>query len=143
MPIKELTIAQASAATGYNASTIQRAARLGQIKARRAGKRWLVETASLMEFGQRRPHKRATGAKAGEPMQLDLSEEQVQEAKEILEESSPALIITEEPAQEPDWMNKTVFTYSDLLTQYQRGFIQGFKEGREATAEKVEAALHD
>ena len=73
MKQKEMTIQQASLLTGYAENTLQKACRDGEIKARRAGKRWIVETDSAMEFGHISPHERKSPAKPENIMEeLDL-----------------------------------------------------------------------
>lgn len=71
---KEMTIQQAAQLTGYHEATLTKACQDGRIKARRAGKRWIVETPSLLDFGQRKPHKAVR--EAVQENQLELPEKQ-------------------------------------------------------------------
>lgn len=146
---KEMNIQQASTLTGYHPATLTRACQTGEITARKAGRRWLVETASLLEFGQRPPHKAPRRRlqeeqleliQEAEPIQLDIIPDEVDQIRETIQEN-PIEEIT--PEIRGDWRNAPIFSYEDLMTQYQRGFMQGFTEGREATREKVEAILND
>ena len=153
---KEMTIQQAAQLTGYNESTLTRACQEGQIKARRAGRRWLVETPSLLEFGQRKPHK-ATRETVQEN-QLELPEKQpeapdmnelakqweddeLQRIAEIYEKAEKeALAARNEGLQAiipetrsarhtapEDWKKVLIATYEDLLEQYHRGVAEGFR----------------
>lgn len=152
---KEMTIQQAAQLTGYNESTLTRACQEGQIKARRAGRRWLVETPSLLEFGQRKPHK-ATRETVQEN-QLELPEKQPEApnmnelAKAWEEELQRIAEIDEEAEKEAqaarneglqtiapetrsarhtapeDWKKVLIATYEDLLEQYHRGVAEGFR----------------
>lgn len=151
---KEMTIQQAAQLTGYNESTLTRACQEGQIKARRAGRWWLVETPSLLEFGQRKPHK-ATRETVQEN-QLELTEKQPEApnmnelAKAWEDELLRIAEIDEEAAKEAlaarnegaqtiapetrsarhtvpeSWKEVPIATYEDLLEQYHRGIAEGF-----------------
>lgn len=151
---KEMTIQQAAQLTGYNESTLTRACQEGQIKARRAGRRWLVETPSLLEFGQRKPHKATR--ETVQDNQLELTEKQpeapdmnelakawedeLQRIAEIDEEAEkeaqtvrnegPQTIIPETRSARhtapEDWKKVLIATYEDLLEQYHRGVAEGF-----------------
>lgn len=151
---KEMTIQQAAQLTGYNESTLTRACQDGRIKARRAGKRWIVETPSLLEFGQRKPHK-ATRETVQEN-QLELTEKQPeapdtnelakawedesQRIAEIYEEAEKeAMAALNEGAQiivpetrsarhtvPESWKEVPIATYENLLEQYHRGIAEGF-----------------
>lgn len=151
---KEMTIQQAAQLTGYNESTLTRACQEGQIKARRAGKRWIVETPSLLEFGQRKPHKAVR--EAVQENQLELTEKQPEApnmnelAKAWEEELQRIAEIDEEAEKEAqaarneglqtiapetrsarhtapdDWKKVLIATYEDLLEQYHRGIAEGF-----------------
>lgn len=147
---KEMNIQQAATLTGYHEATLTKACQTGAIKARKAGKRWVVETASLLEFGQRPPHKAPRKKvqeeqlelpeQEPEALRLDLPEDEIDEIRETIQENP---IEEVKPDPRGDWKNAPIFTYEDLMTQYQRGFMQGFTEGREATKEKVEAIFND
>lgn len=151
---KEMTIQQAAQLTGYHEATLTKACQEGRIKARRAGKRWIVETPSLLDFGQRKPHK-ATRETVQEN-QLDLPEKQpeapdmnelakawedeLQRIAEIDQEAEKeALAARNEGLQAiipetrsarhtapEDWKNVLIATYEDLLEQYHRGIAEGF-----------------
>ena len=151
---KEMTIQQAAQLTGYHEATLTKACQEGRIKARRAGKRWIVETPSLLDFGQRKPHK-ATRETVQEN-QLELPEKQ-QEAPDMNElakawedelqriaeidqeaekealaarnEGLQAIIPETRSARHTapeDWKNVLIATYEDLLEQYHRGIAEGF-----------------
>ena len=151
---KEMTIQQAAQLTGYHEATLTKACQEGRIKARRAGKRWIVETPSLLDFGQRKPHK-ATRETVQEN-QLDLPEKQPEapdmnglakawedELQRIVEidqeaekealaarnEGLQAIIPETRSARHTapeDWKNVLIATYEDLLEQYHRGIAEGF-----------------
>ena len=151
---KEMTIQQAAQLTGDHEATLTKACQEGRIKARRAGKRWIVETPSLLDFGQRKPHK-ATRETVQEN-QLDLPEKQpeapdmnelakawedeLQRIAEIDQEAEKeALAARNEGLQAiipetrsarhtapEDWKNVLIATYEDLLEQYHRGIAEGF-----------------
>ena len=153
---KEMTIQQAAQLTGYHEATLTKACQEGRIKARRAGKRWIVETPSLLDFGQRKPHK-ATRETVQEN-QLDLPEKQpeapdmnelakawedeLQRIAEIDQEAEKeALAARNEGLQAiipetrsarhtapEDWKNVLIATYEDLLEQYRRGFAEGHRQ---------------
>ena len=144
---KEMNIQQAATLTGYHEATLTKACQTGEIKARKAGKRWIVETASLLEFGKRQPHKAPRTKSQDNQLalieqepQTEIQTDEVDEIEKLIQENS-----IQETAPEPkrEWRSEALFTYEDLLTQYQRGFMQGFAEGRDATKEKVEAILND
>lgn len=132
---KEMTIQQAAQLTGYHEATLTRACQEGQIKTRRAGRRWLVETPSLLEFGQRKPHKAAR--ETVQENQLELTEEnpQTPEIEKLAEEwetiaAQEATIIPETRSARhtvpEDWKEVLIATYEDLLEQYHRGIAEGF-----------------
>lgn len=151
---KEMTIQQAAQLTGYHEATLTKACQDGKIKARRAGKRWIVETPSLLEFGQRKPHKAVR--EAVQENQLELTEkqpeapnmnelakaweEELQRIAEIDEEAEKeALAARNEGLQAiipetrsarhtapEDWKKVLIATYEDLLEQYHRGVAEGF-----------------
>lgn len=151
---KEMTIQQAAQLTGYHEATLTKACQEGKIKARRAGRRWLVETPSLLEFGQRKPHK-ATRETVQEN-QLELTEKQpeapnmnelakawedellrIAEIDEEAEKEALAARIMKAEAIIPetrsarhtapeDWKKVLIATYEDLLEQYNRGIAEGF-----------------
>lgn len=137
--VKELTTKQAAAATGYHQSTIQHAAQHGLIKARKKGRVWFVEVPSLMEFGKITPYKRPAKPSPEEIMELtlDLDEEQIQEAKEILDKAQDVVLIAEEAQQNvQNWKESAVFTYEDMLEQYRRGMSDGYRNGFRAGYEE-------
>lgn len=151
---KEMTIQQAAQLTGYHEATLTKACQDGRIKARRAGKRWIVETPSLLEFGQRKPHKATR--ETVQDNQLELPEKQpeapdmeelakawedeLQRIAEIDQEAEnealaarnegPQTIIPETRSARhtapEDWKKVLIATYEDLLKQYHRGVAEGF-----------------
>lgn len=132
---KEMTIQQAAQLTGYNESTLTRACQEGQIKARRAGRRWLVETPSLLEFGQRKPHKATRETVQENQLELPEKQPEAPDMNELAEEwetiaAQEATIIPETRAARhtapEDWKKVLIATYEDLLEQYHRGVTEGF-----------------
>lgn len=132
---KEMTIQQAAQLTGYNESTLTRACQEGQIKARRAGRRWLVETPSLLEFGQRKPHKATRETVQDNQLELTEKQPEAPNMNELAEEwetiaAQEATIIPETRSARhtapEDWKEVLIATYEDLLEQYHRGITEGF-----------------
>lgn len=145
---KEMTIQQAAQLTGYNESTLTRACQEGQIKAIRAGRRWLVETPSLLEFGQRKPHKATRGTVQENQLELPEKQPEAPNMEELAEEwetiaEQEATIIPETRSARhtapEDWKEVLIATYEDLLEQYRRGFAEGHRQAlayREAGAKE-------
>lgn len=132
---KEMTIQQAAQLTGYHEATLTRACQEGQIKARRAGRRWLVETPSLLEFGQRKPHKATRETVQDNQLELPEKQPEAPDMNELAEEwetiaAQEATIIPETRAARhtapEDWKKVLIATYEDLLEQYHRGVTEGF-----------------
>ena len=68
---------------------------------------------------------------------LDLDEEQIQEAKEILDKAQDVVLIAEEAQQNvQNWKESAVFTYEDMLEQYRRGMSDGYRNGFRAGYEE-------
>ena len=122
--IKEMNIQQAAAFTGYHEATLTRACQQGRIKARRAGKRWIVDTASLIEFGKRKPFKAPRCGIQENRLKFEEIPENRLKFEEIPE-------IAPEPEEKPkDWMMVPIASYEDLLLQYRRGFADGYNQAR-------------
>lgn len=151
---KEMNIQQAAQLTGYHEATLTRACQKGQIKARKAGRRWLVEVTSLMEFGERKPHKAPREALQENQLELEekqpeapdmeelakqwgdelqriaeIDQEAEKEAQEAKAEGLQAIIPETRSARHTapqDWKEVLIATYEDLLEQYHRGFTAGY-----------------
>lgn len=148
---KEMTIQQASQLTGYHEATLTRACQQGTIKARRAGRRWIVEVPSLLEFGQRRPHNAPRTKEqenqlelAEEPMEIPPIEALAEEWKEIQAEEENLIEETrsERHSEPTRWEDVLIATYEDLLLQYRRGFADGYNQAKlDAEAMKAEGTI--
>jgi len=117
----KITIKEAAELTGYDASTLQRACKNGQLRAEKHGKIWLLEREDVIFFGSRHPYR--DGIKRSKPV----TGEQIRMALE----TEPMQIIAPEE-QGNDWRSAKIFDYADLLTQYTRGFMEGWRAAHES-----------
>lgn len=142
---KEMTIQQAAQLTGYHEATLTKTCQTGRIMARRAGKRWIVEVPSLLEFGKRKPHKAPREATQENQLELPeapLIEELAKEWTEIQEDQEAAAETRSARHSEPvDWKKVLIATYEDLLEQYQRGFWDGYARAKVDEAIKPEGTI--
>lgn len=117
----KITIKEAAELTGYDPSTLQRACKSGTLPAEKHGKIWLLNREDAVFFGSRHPYR--DGITRSKPV----TKEQIQMALE----AEPLQTIAPED-QGTDWRSAKIFDYADLLTQYTRGFIAGWKAAHES-----------
>lgn len=118
---EKITVKEAAELTGYDASTLQRACKSGALRAEKHGKIWLMNREDAVFFGSRHPYR--DGITRSKPV----TGEQIRMA---LEAEPLQTIVPEE--QGTDWRSAKIFDYADLLTQYTRGFIAGWKAAHES-----------
>lgn len=118
---EKITIKEAAELTGYDASTLQRACKSGQLRAEKHGKIWLMNREDAVFFGSRHPYR--DGITRSKPV----TGEQIRMALD----AEPLQIIAPED-QGNDWRAAKIFDYADLLAQYTRGFIAGWKAAHES-----------
>ena len=121
----KITIKEAAELTGYDPSTLQRACKSGQLRAEKHGKIWMMNREDAIFFGSRHPYR--DGITRSKPV----TKEQIQMALE----AEPLQIIAPEK-QGNDWRSAKIFDYADLLTQYTRGFIAGWKAAHESESQQ-------
>lgn len=117
----KITIKEAAELTGYDPSTLQRACKSGALRAEKHGKIWLMNREDAVFFGSRHPYR--DGITRSKPV----TGEQIRMALE----AEPLQAIAPEE-QGTDWRAAKIFDYADLLAQYTRGFIAGWKAAHES-----------
>lgn len=117
----KITIKEAAELTGYDASTLQRACKSGALPAEKHGKIWLMNREDAVFFGSRHPYR--DGITRSKPV----TKEQIRMALD----AEPLQIIAPEE-QGNDWRSAKIFDYADLLAQYTRGFMEGWRAAHES-----------
>lgn len=128
-----ITVQEAVIITDLAPSTITRAAASGILKGFKNGKKWSLDSKSVLNLTKKPKLKLRDGRKPNKPREDSSIDVDLAEQLTIFDVNPLPKHAKRQDSRE--WEDAPRFSYNDLLTQYQRGIEEGYRRAKEGQYE--------